>query len=147
MTVDAVVPAFASFATQLPDCGSTTRVSEAPAPEPDVFHPERSVSKPGLRTKLTARAAVAVLPAFVPVTVYAPPVGAVQTFPLQDPPGAIVNVVEPVTSPVELPYWSRPWTVYACDAPAGIVADTGVSSIRSSTAEVTISAAVAVIPA
>ena len=63
------------------------------APDPEVFQPERSVSKPELRTKLTASDAVAVLPASLPVIVCGPPVFAVQMAALQDPSGAMVNVV------------------------------------------------------
>ena len=57
------------------------------------------------------RVAVPVLPASVPVTVWAPPTVAVQEGPVQEPSGLIVNVVLAVRSPSELLYWSRPWAV------------------------------------
>ena len=47
----------------------------------------------------------------VPVTVWAPAAVAVQVAPVQEPLGAIVNVVPGVRSPSELSYWSRPCAV------------------------------------
>jgi hypothetical protein len=46
------------------------------------------------------------LPELVPVTVWAPAVDAVQVAPVQEPSGAIPNVVAGVTSLIMLPYWS-----------------------------------------
>ena len=60
---------------------------------------------------MTCRLAVPVLPPLVPVTVCAPAVVAVQVAPVQEPSGAIVNVVVPVTLPSELLNWSRPCAV------------------------------------
>src|SRR5439155_17190691 len=93
---------------------------------------------------LTLSEAVPVLPVFVPVTVCAPATEAVQVAPVQDPFGPIENVVLEVTSPSELLYWSRPSAVYACGAPAAIVADAGESTRWSSPAAVTVSVAVLV---
>ena len=56
----------------------------------------------------TVSDAVPVLPAVIPVTVCGPAVVATQVVPLQEPSGAIVKVVDAVTSPSELLYWSRP---------------------------------------
>ena len=47
-----------------------------------------------------------VLPALVPVTVWAPAVDAVQVAAVHEPSGEIVNVVVEVTSLRMLPYWS-----------------------------------------
>ena len=55
--------------------------------------------------------AVPVFPALVPVTVCEPEAVAVQVAPVQEPFGAIENVVDDVTSPSELSYWSRPAAV------------------------------------
>jgi hypothetical protein len=99
---------FATRADQLPECPPATRVRVTPVPEPEVFQPERSFSKPGLRTKLTASEAVLVLPASFPVTVWGPPALGVQTFALQEPSGESENAVAAVTSPVELPNVSKP---------------------------------------
>jgi hypothetical protein len=77
-------------------------VSVTLAPDPDVFHPDRSVSNPEFLTKLTFNAAVALFPPFVPVTVCGPPTVAVHVAPAHDPFGAIENVVPDVTSPSEL---------------------------------------------
>jgi hypothetical protein len=78
----AVVPVFASLAAQPPEWPPATRVNAMPAPEPDVFQPLRSVSKPGLPARLaTITCAVAVAVAVddrppvsvtVTVAVYAP---------------------------------------------------------------------------
>ena len=51
------------------------------------------------------------MPALVPVTVCGPATEAVQMAPVHDPFGAIEKVVEEVTSPSELSYWSRPSAV------------------------------------
>ena len=51
---------------------------------------------------VTCSDAVPVLPASVPVTVWAPEVVAVQVAPVQEPSEPIVNVVPAVTSPSEL---------------------------------------------
>jgi hypothetical protein len=52
----AAVPVFVfvSFAAQFPECPLAMRVREILAPEPDVFHPERSASKPEFSTRLVA---------------------------------------------------------------------------------------------
>jgi len=76
----------------------------------------------------TCNDAVPLLPLFVPVTVCAPDNDAVQLAPVQEPFGAIENVVVAVTSPSELSYWSRPSAVYACEPPEGIVADAGAKA-------------------
>ena len=60
-------------AAQLPECPPDTLVSTTPALEPDVFHPEVSVSKPGFVTRLMVSEAVLVFPALFPVTVCGPP--------------------------------------------------------------------------
>ena len=52
-----------------------------------------------------------VLPVSVPVTVWGPPMVAVQEAAVQEPSGAIVKVVAPVMSPSELLYWSKPCAV------------------------------------
>ena len=83
MTV--VDPVLLICAAQLPECPADTLVSTTPAPEPDVFHPEVSVSKPGFVTRLIVSEAVFVFPAAFPVTVCGPPAVAVHVFPLQDP--------------------------------------------------------------
>ncbi len=62
-------------------------------------------------TPVIVKDAVPILVAFVPVTVFAPTVGAVQLAPVQAPSGAIVNVVVDVTLPRELSYWSKPSAV------------------------------------
>ena len=87
-----------------------------------------------------------VLPAFVPVTVWAPADVAVQLAPLQEPFGPIENVVVEVTSPSELSYWSRPSAVYACEPPAAIVAEAGATARWSSGPAVTLNDAVPVLP-
>src|SRR5437764_10800174 len=87
------------------------------APEPDVFQPDRSLSKPGFRTWLTWTEAVLVLPESVAVTVCGPPAVAVQLAPLHDPSGAIEKDDADVTSPIELLAESNPWTVKACAVP------------------------------
>jgi hypothetical protein len=55
----------------------------------------------------TCSDAVAVFVPFVPVTVCAPATDAVQVAAVQDPFGAIENVVADVTSAMALSYWSR----------------------------------------
>ena len=67
-----------------------------------------------------------VLPPLLPVTVCAPAFVAVQTLPVQEPSGPIVNVVEPVTSPSELLEASNASAVYVREPPAAIDADTGL---------------------
>ena len=57
---------------------------------------------------VTCKEAVPVFPDFVPVTVCAPAVEAVQVAPVHEPFGARENVVVDVTSPRELSYTSRP---------------------------------------
>jgi hypothetical protein len=57
---------------------------------------------------LTVRVAVPWMDPSVPVTVWAPATVAPQLAPVQLPLGAMVKVVEPVTVPSELPYWSAP---------------------------------------
>ena len=53
-----------------------------------------------------------VLPLFVPVTVCAPAAESrCRVAPVHDPFGAIVKVVDAVTSPSELSNWSRPSAV------------------------------------
>src|ERR671934_14647 len=74
---------------------------------------------------VTCSDAVPVLPVSLPVTVCAPATEAVQVAPVQEPSGAIENVVAEVTSPRLLSYWSRPCAVYVCEPPALIVADAG----------------------
>ena len=101
-------------AAQLPEWPPETLVNTTPAPEPDVFHPEVSVSKPVFVTRLMVSEAVFVFPALLPVTVCGPPDVAVQVLPLQDPFGAIEKVVLEVTSPSELLAASKPWAVYTC---------------------------------
>ena len=64
----------------------------------------------------------------VPVTVCAPAAVAVQVAPVQEPFGAIVNVVAAVTLPSELSNWSRPCAVYVWEPPEAIVADAGDSA-------------------
>jgi hypothetical protein len=71
----------------------------------------------------------------------------VQVAPVQEPFGAIENVVDPVTSPSELSYWSRPSAVYACHSPDEIDADAGDNTRWSSAPVVTVSAPVLVLPA
>ena len=56
---------------------------------------------------LTVSEAVLVLPASLPVTVWAPATVAVQLFEVQEPSGAIVKVVAAVTSPREFPAASK----------------------------------------
>src|SRR6266576_1564144 len=79
--------------------------------------PEMIVADAGARPRwsraaaLTCRLAVPVLPPLVPVTVCAPAVVAVQVAPVQEPSGAIVNVVVPVRLPSGLLNWSRPCAV------------------------------------
>ena len=69
-----------------------------------------------------------------------------QLFPVQEPSGSIVKVVEAVRSPTELPYWSNPWAVYACEPPAGMEADAGASARWSRAPAVTVREAVPVLP-
>ena len=110
------------------------------------------VAVAGERTRWSSAAAVTVsdavpvLPELVPVTVCAPATVAVQALPLHDPSGAMVKVVEAVTSPSEFSYRSRPAAVYDCDPPAAIVAVAGARTRWSSAAAVTASEAVAVLP-
>src|SRR5215210_4796503 len=95
---------------------------------------------------VTVSVALPVLPPLVPVTVWLPATEAVQVAPVQEPSGAIVNVVVDVTSPSEFSYWSRPSAVYACEPPEAIVADAGESTGWSSAPAVTVNEAVAVLP-
>ena len=78
---------------------------------------------------MTLRLALLVLPPLLPLTVCEPAVVAVQTFPLQEPSGAIVNVVELVTSPSELFAASNACAVYVCEPPAVIDADAGLTTM------------------
>ena len=59
----------------------------------------------------TCRLAVPVLPLSVPVTVCGPATVAVQTAPVHEPSGAMLNVVAPVTSPKLFPVLSKPVAV------------------------------------
>ncbi len=74
-------------------------------------------------------AAVAVLPAAVALTVWSPATLAVQMWPVHDPSGATEKDVSAVTSPSELPAPSKASTVYACEAPAAIVASLGLTTM------------------
>ena len=96
---------------------------------------------------VTCSAAFALFPEFVPVTVWAPTVEAVQVAPVHEPSGAIENVVEPVTSPSEFPAASKPVAVYACELPAPIVALAGLIVMWSRLPALTFSEAVPVLPA
>ena len=133
-------------AAQLPEWPPETLVNTTPAPEPDVFHPEVSVSKPVFVTRLMVSEAVFVFPALLPVTVCGPPDVAVQVLPLQDPFGAIEKVVLEVTSPSELLAASKPWAVYACDPPATMVALEGLMEMWSRAPPPTCNEAVPVLP-
>ena len=94
----------------------------------------------------TVNVALLVLPPLLPVTVCAPAFVAVQVAPVQEPSGAIVNVVEPVTSPSELFEASNACAVYACDPPAEIDADAGLITMWSTDAASIVSVAVPVAP-
>jgi hypothetical protein len=78
---------------------------------------------------VTVSCALLVLPPLVPLTVCVPAFVAVQTLPLHDPSGLIVNVVEAVTSPSEVFDASNASAVYVCDAPAAIVAADGLTTM------------------
>jgi hypothetical protein len=78
------------------------------------------------------------------VTVCPPASEAVQELSRQEPSGATENAAKAVTSPVELPYTSRPSAVKSCESPAEIVADAGERTRWSRTAAVTSSAYVPV---
>src|SRR5919204_1735195 len=77
----------------------------------------------------TFNVALLLLPPSVPVTVCAPAVVAVHTLAVHDPSGAIVNVVDPVTSPSELFDASNACAVYVCDPPATTDADAGLTTM------------------
>ena len=66
----------------------------------------------------TVRAAVPEAVPSVPVTVWGPVVVAEQDAPAQEPSGPIEKVVDEVTSPSELPEWSKPVAVNVWDMPA-----------------------------
>src|SRR6266540_2690420 len=70
-----------------------------------------------------------------------------QTLPVQEPSGAIENVVKEVTSPRELFEASKPWALYVCDVPALFVALEGLIVMWSSAPAPTCSEAVPVLPA
>ncbi len=106
-----VVLVFASCAAQPPEWPPATRVSVTPVPEPEVFQPVRSLSKPPFLTKSTLSVAELVLPASLPVTVCGPPALGVQVLPLHVPSGLIENVVAEVTLPSELLNESNPCAV------------------------------------
>src|SRR5919201_2673532 len=95
---------------------------------------------------VTVSEAVPVLPPLVPVTVCCPATEAVHVAPVQDPSGAIENVVLAVRSPSELPYASRPSAVNTWEPPAAIDREAGVSARWSSPSAVTVSDAVLVFP-
>src|ERR671934_44879 len=95
---------------------------------------------------VTCSDAVPVLPVSLPVTVCAPATEAVHVAPVQEPSGAIENVVAEVTSPRLLSYWSRASAVYVCEPPALIVAEAGDSARWSSAPAFTVSEAVFVLP-
>lgn len=76
---------------------------------------------------LTVSEAVSVWPASLAVTVCAPVAVAEHVAPMHEPSGAIVNVVELVTSPRLLANWSDPVVVNDCDAPIPIVAVFGAT--------------------
>ena len=80
------------------------------------------------------------------MTVCAPALVAVQMLPVQEPLGAIANVVEAVTSPSGLPAASKPWAVKVCEPPAVIVELAGLSPRWSGVALVTWSEAVPLLP-
>src|SRR5881227_2052183 len=109
------------------DAGESTRWSSGPA--------------------VTLSEALALLPPLAPVTVCEPALVAVHAAPLQEPFGAIEKLVVDVRSPSELPYWSRPAAVYACDPPEVMEAVDGESTRWSSAAGPMVKAAVAVFPA
>src|SRR5919204_539565 len=95
---------------------------------------------------VTCSDAVPVLPVSLPVIVGAPATEAVHVAPVQEPSGAIENVVAEVTSPRLLSYWSRPCAVYVCEPPELIVADAGDSARWSSAPAFTVNEAVFVLP-
>src|SRR5712691_8074855 len=115
--------------------------------------PARIVALGGATTRwsnpsaVTVKVAVAVLVAWVPVTVWSPATVEVQLAPVQLPPPAMLNVVVPVMSPSELLYWSKPWAVNGCAAPARIVALGGATTRWSNPSAVTVKVAVAVLVA
>src|SRR6266536_625299 len=94
----------------------------------------------------TVRLAVAVLPPSLPVTVCAPATVAVQLAPVHEPSGAMVKVVEAVTSPRLLLPASKPVAVYAWLPPEVMVAVAGLIVIWSSAPAFTVRLAVAVLP-
>jgi hypothetical protein len=131
-------PAFKAVST-LPMLSSTdTLTLEIVAPAvagPGVVGVKTSwLAAPGV----TVSEACAVLPEYEPVTVWCEPPAsaapAVQDAAVQTPPGAIENVVDDVTSPIELPLWSNAVAVYDREPPAAIVADAGEMMIEVKTA-------------
>jgi hypothetical protein len=95
---------------------------------------------------LTVRLAVAIFPLSLPVTVWLPATVAVQEAPVQEPSGAIENVVEAVTLPRLLLKLSKPCAVYAWLPPAVIVAEAGLIVMWSRAPALTVRLAVAVFP-
>jgi len=94
---------------------------------------------------VTARLAVAVFDASVPVTVCDPGTEAVQIVPLQLPSGAIEKTVEGLTLPSELPRASNPCAENANEPPAAMAALAGESTMWSRGPGVTARLAVAAI--
>jgi hypothetical protein len=96
---------------------------------------------------VTVRVEVAVLPAYVAVTVYVPVFVAVQlepvhVAPVSPPFGAMLNAVSAVLSPRSLFATSNAWTVYDRDVPAATVALVGSMTTWSGAPAITVSVAV-----
>src|SRR4051812_34637150 len=140
------VDPFVRTPDQLPVWPPALRASVTPVPEPEMFHPEVSASKPAFFTKSTSSEAVAVFVPSAPVTVCLPPEAGVQTLPLHDPSGEIENAVADVTLPSELFDVSKPCAVKACELPTAIFAVAGVSAMWSSGPAFTWSEAVPEVP-
>ena len=81
---------------------------------------------------VTVSDAVAVTPPLLAVTVCTPALVAVHTLAAQEPSGASVNVLEPVTLPMSLLAASYPSAVKDCEPPAVTVAPAGLTTIWSS---------------
>jgi hypothetical protein len=75
-----------------------------------------------------------------------PAVVALHDAPLQDPSGWIENVVVEVTSPRELPYWSRPSALKVREPPAVMDEEFGETARWSSGPAMTVSEPVLVLP-
>ena len=75
-----------------------------------------------------------------------PAVVAVQTAPVQEPSGLIVNVVELVTFPREFPLESVALAEYVFELPAAMLALAGVIVSEPAEPEVTVRVAVSVLP-